>query len=170
LNGFEALTRVISLADELLGLHPSQRPANEGDERLENETAIAACQAILNTGMPIARFRLHVDYLGKGEFTICAITISMLQDQLKNIKLGKNVELQATLWEQTPTGAHMLSGFRGMSRAANYRAWIKQIEEYQNVAPQQVEIPQIPEAALDAGTEEASVEAATGGEEEPGRG
>lgn len=150
MNALEALSRLIAMGDELTGLHPDHRPANA--DNADDLTAIAACQAILNTALPIARFRLHVELFGsKTDFTVSAVTIRALRGTLMNLRNGdKNQEVQATLWEQRQTGAEMLSGFRGFTRAANYKLWLKQIEDYQHATSPTV-IPELPVAQGETG-------------------
>lgn len=166
-HSLEAMTRLIELGNEAINEQGVVILAG-GDAELEDlRTAVAVVQAVLNTALPIARFRLHVESItDRREFTVSSANIYTLLDVLKSMREGfKNTEVICSLWEQTATGADMVSGFRGKTRAQNFRMWLKQIEVIGNAPTQgKGQAPQIPGADV-AGSEEASVETSEGGEE-----
>lgn len=134
----EALTRLIAMGDELLGLHPSQRPANEDKER--EELAITIAQAMLNSMIPVARYRVHVEIdaeqpLRKSaedaravheEFTACATQMHGILGALIGITMTKT-NVRVSLWEQRPTGADMISGYQGPTKCLAYKTWLQEI-------------------------------------------
>lgn len=160
MHSLEAMTRLIEASSS----HAKYLQGSEEGEELE--TAIAVVQAVLNTALPIARFRLHVESItDRREFTVSSANIYTMLDVLKSMREGfKNTEVICSLWEQTATGADMVSGFRGKTRAQNFRMWLKQIEVIGNAPTQgKGQVPEIPAAVV--GGEEDQVKGTTGSEE-----
>lgn len=139
MNAIEALTRLIALAEESLKLNSSL--GDEEPEFSEHEghlaTATAICQAMLNTALPIARFRVFVEIdeiPGKQDslsFTVCALTIDDIKAALYYAGIKTPVTLQATLWEQKAAGVEMLSGYRGTT-GAQFTKWILSLQGFQD--------------------------------------
>lgn len=139
----EVLTRVIAMSDELLSLHPSQRPENADVDKESHPdyVAVAVCQAMLNTAIPVARFRAHVSIegvtgntkLGLSEFTVSAVNIDGIKSGLVGLSM-EGLAVYASLWEQRATGADMLSGYQGNTKTKGFREWLKQIDQFE-VAP-----------------------------------
>lgn len=167
MTSLEAIQSLIAVADVHMSL--SRSMAELGDmspeqrETIENiEVAISTVQAVLNTAMPVARFRCYVSVeVGKkprgpirDDFTICAPTIEGITAGLIGLAQTR-VDVHATLWEQRPLGAEMLSGYQGPSKVSRYRSWVESLialfhEEPNGTSPQQ-DTP-------DAGAAEASSE------------
>lgn len=140
MNGAEALSFLILNADQRIGQDPA--PLTEAENE-QLKLAVAICTAILNTALPVARFRVHVsvdtktwDKKGKpsgsvhDEFTVSGVTIQACRQGIAALK-DEIVECQVTLWEQRATGAEMLSGFQGKTKTIEYRKWLKQIDQFQ---------------------------------------
>lgn len=127
MQAVEAMQRLIAMSDELLGLHPSQRPANENKE--QDEVAIAIIQAMLNTALPVARYRAFVEVdqdqpkrskfqervAVRDEYTVCGVTMASLISGLVGIThVVTNVKV--TVFEQRADGADMISGYQGQTK------------------------------------------------------
>ena len=138
MNGLEAITRLLVLGEENIrakGIDP-QDPSNKEDRDV---VAIAVIQAMLNTAMPIARFRAHVqidDHHDKkmpaGEFTVLGVNITSIRAGLETLMHHK-LNVHVSLWEQRETGADMISGYQGPTKAQNFRVWIRSIESLQTM-------------------------------------
>lgn len=142
MQAVEALTRVIALADFMTAapLEGAERlrPRTESDQE-QDSIALAICQAMLNTAIPVARFRAHVSIeavhsktsrLGLCEFTISAINIDGIKASLITY-MREDLTIHATLWEQRATGADMLSGYQGLTLRQAFREWIREIDQFQ---------------------------------------
>lgn len=82
----------------------------------QRDVALAVVTAMLNTALPVARFRCFVRIeSGKEngrEYTICAVNIEDIVAGLYPLaKLARQVYV--ALWEQRADGADMLEGFQG---------------------------------------------------------
>lgn len=139
----EAMTRLIAVADthmslsrsmaELGQMSPEQRSGIE-----DVEVAISIVQAMLNTALPIARFRAFVQVdVGKppkgplrDEFTVCAPTIEGIIGGLLGLATYR-ADVHVTLWEQRATGADMLSGYQGPSKVDRFKSWVNSLYQHQ---------------------------------------
>lgn len=134
MNSLEAMTRLIQLGVETLSLNHSLTEEGEGKELSEYEaqlqTAVAVCQAILNTAIPIARFRMHIAlHESMPDFTVSSPSTKAFIEILQLIReKRKNQLITASLWEQYATGAEMLHGFEGNTRADGFKHWIQQVK------------------------------------------
>lgn len=137
MRAIEALERLIKMSDDLLGLHPSHRPENEDCE--DDKAAIAICQAMVNTAIPIARFRIHAEVrnpnpkktkTGLCDFTVSGTTIQSVKAGILALK-DEEAQGYVTLWEQHADTAEMLSGYQGTLKSQKFRLWLQQIEYYQ---------------------------------------
>lgn len=139
----EALTRLIKVTD--LAILEAKNQINMEDSILaseveQNEVAVAVGQAMLNTALPVARFRAHVTIdkigpsskLGLGDFTVCGTSISSIKNGLIGLS-HEGVEVHVSLWEQKAAGADMLSGYQGHSKSKNYRLWLAAIDDFEGV-------------------------------------
>lgn len=134
----EALTRLIQVTD--LSIAEAKSQINMEDSIIayeveQNEVAVAIGQAMLNTALPVARFRAHVTIdkigpsskLGLGDFTVCGVSIPSIKNGLIGLS-HEGVEVHVSLWEQKATGADMLSGYQGHSKSRNFRLWLAYID------------------------------------------
>lgn len=138
----EALTRLIALGDaelkQNLTYGTDHQELSPNEEQLS--TALAIGQAMLNTAIPVARFRAHVTIdkigpsskMGLGDFTVCGVSIPCIKNGLIGLSHEAN-EVHVTLWEQKATGADMLSGYQGHSKSKNYRLWLAAIDDFEGV-------------------------------------
>ncbi len=150
MNALEAMTRLIEHGNDTLRLNStfgSDTPElSESEESLNLATSVM--QAVMNTVIPIARFRAHVTIdkpgpstkMVMGDFTLCGPSINCIRNGL--LGLGhEGCEVHVTLWEQKPLGADMLSGYQGHSKSQQFRTWLKQIDHLETA----VAAPAIPE-------------------------
>lgn len=136
MNALEAMTRLIEHAStsakdiDRLREDPNFDVSPETREAVENlATAASVCQAMLNTALPIARFRLHVELKGVGEHIISSASIKPIRYAMSDLTHnGDNLGIRATLWEQKSTGADMLEGFEGNTRTPLFRLWVKNLQ------------------------------------------
>lgn len=133
----EALTRIIAMADAntaarsdvSIPLAPQGEITEVPNDELEQDKlAVSIAQAMLNTAIPVARFRCFVKIesgkMAGREYTICAVNIEDIVASLYGLKIN-NFQVYITLWEQRATGAEMLESFQGRTRATN-----KQFDRY----------------------------------------
>lgn len=139
MQAVEALTRLIKVTD--LAILEAKNQVNMEDSILASEVeqngiAVAVGQAMLNTALPVARFRAHVTIdkigpsskLGLGDFTVCGTSISSIKNGLIGLSY-EGVEVHVSLWEQKAAGADMLSGYQGHSKSRNFRLWLADIDD-----------------------------------------
>lgn len=112
----EAITRLLAIADNR---HDGRSVDPDDENEKLDELAVGIIQAMLNTALPVARFRLFVR-MESGpndgcEFTVCATKIEEIVAAVMPLTL-RPVKVYVSLWEQRPTGADMLAGYQGMSR------------------------------------------------------
>lgn len=138
MRAIEALERGIALSDELLDLHPSQRPENVGEQWENDKVAVSILQAMVNTAIPIARWRIHAELknvhrtskMGECDFTVCGTSIASVKAGIVGL-MREDGEAYVTLWEQTAKGAEMMSGYQGLTSAQNFRNWFRQLDQFQ---------------------------------------
>jgi hypothetical protein len=144
----EALTRVIDIADRR---QARDRATIEGADTSTlnqewlmqfeaNEVAISICQAMLNTAMPIAKYRAFIEIetdqpkrtkyqdsvAAKHEWLIASVNIEGILSGLMSVT-HVNTNVRVSLFEQRATGADMLTAYQGESKSASYRAFLKSL-------------------------------------------
>ncbi len=145
----EAMTTLVKVADdhmaitrnmaELQDMTPEQR---EWSENIE--VAISIVTAMLNTALPVARYRCFVAVdpksskksLIRDEFTICSATMAGIIAGLTSLDQYQT-DVYTTLWEQRAEGAEMLSGYQGPSKVKRYRSWLASLPTLEITAPVQ---------------------------------
>lgn len=145
MQAVEALTRLLAIADIHLKEERYRRAGSEleeggpeMDEMDRREIAVSICHAMLNTAIPVARFRAFVevdDVQPKRskmqeeravlhEFTICAVDMDGIMSGLIGVTaVPTNVRL--TIWEQRADGADMISGYQGQTKTMKYRQFLQ---------------------------------------------
>lgn len=139
MQAVEALQRLIALADQYAPRVASEEATPEVRDGIEqNLIAIAIAQAMLNTALPVARFRAFVEIddkqpkrtayqasvAPKHEFTICAVDMDGILSGLIGVtSVPTNVKV--SLFEQRATGADMLSGYQGQTKTGNYKRFLE---------------------------------------------
>lgn len=123
----EAITRLIALADGMTAPPdgPTRNVLHTEEEQQQNELAINVVQAMLNTALPVARFRCFVK-IDSGseeglEFTVCAVKIEEIACALRPLTKATR-KVYVNLWEQRATGADMLAGYQGWTRNIGRRS------------------------------------------------
>lgn len=175
LTSLEAITVVLNTCDNHIGLMRSVSELNgltpEQVERVENiEIAISTVQAMLNTALPIARFRCFVSVQAgkppkgpiRDDYTVCSASMAGITAGLIGLAHTR-VDVHATVWEQGALGAEMLSGYQGPSKVSRYRSWIESLlhlypEEVNGTTPNT-------ESEADTGAAEAGSQDQAGAEE-----
>lgn len=146
----EAIMHLIAVTDSQLAQakslveNPEYDIANPeeyqaGIEKMEVSVAVAT--AMLNTALPVARFRCFVK-IESGreegrEFTICSPNIEDIVAALYPLStLARKVYV--TLWEQRPTGADMIEAYQGWTRARGEKrmhVFLNQLQKYAVTIP-----------------------------------
>ena len=141
MQAVESITMLIALGDQALKLNSSigTDTPELSDSEQQLSTAVAVAQAMLNTALPVARFRAFVKYeSGKEqgrEFTVCGVNIEDIVVALYPMTQMSR-EVYVTLWEQRSTGADMLKGFQGRTRQTDFkrpkmfRAYLDSLQKY----------------------------------------
>lgn len=135
MQAVEAMTRLIAIADRFKATMGDAQSEEEQHQYEQAEVAAAVAQAMLNTALPVARWRCFVKFESgkeKGrEFTLCAVNIEDIVVALyAHVHIARQVYV--TLWEQRPTGADMVTGYQGNTRdyKKSYRKFIDALREY----------------------------------------
>lgn len=128
----EAITRLIALADNR---HDGRSVDPDNENEKLDELAVTVVQAMLNTALPVARFRCFVK-IDSGseeglEYTICAVKIEEVVCALMPLTRATR-EVYVQLWEQRATGADMLAGYQGWTRLIGRRTGHKALSSYLN--------------------------------------
>lgn len=133
MNAAEAMTRLIASADaHLKTLSP------EHHEVEELKIAAAVCTAMLNTFLPIARFRAAVEVSGDrvrrtpgkakiavtSDYTACSPTMDGIRSSLAALSTI-DTDVRVSIWEQRADGADFLTGYQGQSMTQNYRRFLE---------------------------------------------
>lgn len=146
MQAVEAIQLLILEADKRVAFRKGFDPASveEGGEKHEwlNQTtlAIAVAQAMLNTAIPVARFRAFVEVDDEqpkrtaaerdraifAEFTICGTTINSIRSGLIGLAQVQT-NCRVLVFEQRATGADMVSAFQGTTKTQPYRTWLKSL-------------------------------------------
>lgn len=147
MNGAEALTTLISLADDHLKDlgEPTDAKDQAWQERIQ--TAAAVCNAMLNTMMPIARWRAFVQIdevpskkggsdlkVTREEYTICSVSIAGIKNGLLSLGI-EDLPVNVSLWEQRATGADMVSGYQGKTKSQQYRIFLRSLDHFEKAEP-----------------------------------
>lgn len=120
MQAVEGLTRLIAIADQTYKDLGDPQDEAERKEFENDQVAISIAQAMLNTALPVARFRVFVRIesgreTGR-EFTICAVNIEDIVAALYPLSTMVR-QVYISLWEQRQTGADMLEGFQGWTHS-----------------------------------------------------
>lgn len=141
----EALTRIIEIADKSILAIKAQTPEPELQEHIigESETAVAICQAMLNTALPVTRFRCFVRIesgKAKGrEYTLCGVRIEDIVAALYPLT-SKKTDVYVLLFEQRATGADALDGYQGTTKTftrssqSHFANYLESLRKYAELA------------------------------------
>lgn len=134
----EALERLIAMGNVAIDSHAEPRDEADASFLEDDKIALAICQAMLNTAIPIARWRLHVEIeevdkkskFAVTDFTICSVHTASLQSALVGFWLA-DAKVSITLWEQTANGADMKMGYQGHTKDQKFRRFFDQLKYWQ---------------------------------------
>lgn len=146
MNAPEALTRLIEFA--ALRMRAARELVDNPDfdthdpkwqADIENtEVAISICTAMLNTILPIVRFRCYIENSLRGsppkklEYTVCAVRMEDILSALK--PLGKsNGTIRVSVFEQFPGKAEMISGYGGYAKSPVFTKWLKDLPSLESM-------------------------------------
>jgi len=146
MQALEALTRLLSIADIHLGTERARREeleegGPEMDEMDRKEIAVSICQAMLNTAIPVARYRAFVQVddvqpkrtahqAGRAvehEFTVCSVDMDGIMSGLIGVT-AVPTNVRVTIWEQRADGADMISGYQGQTKTMKYRQFLQALK------------------------------------------
>lgn len=147
MQAVEALTRLIKMADETMEstcIDPES--LDQDDPSLQrfqqDKVAIAIIQSMLNTALPVARFRCFVRIesgKAKGrEYTLCATRIEDIVAALHPLSRTR-CDVYVLLFEQRATGANALDGYqgsttKGLKPSATFVGYLESLRKYAELA------------------------------------
>lgn len=131
MQAVEALTILIRAGDEKAAAlrNAEQDPVISEEQSEELSIATAICQAMLNTALPVAKYRAFIEVEDEQpkrskfqqsiavshEFTVCSVNMAGIISGLKGVtQVPTNVKV--TVWEQRANGADMISGYQGQTK------------------------------------------------------
>ena len=134
----EAIQCLIHDSDQLRA--QTERTEQNDDWFHRSELSVAVAQAMLNSMIPVARFRAFVEvdpiqpkrtaHQDKTaicyEFTICGINIEAIRGGLLGL-LNAPTNCRVLVFEQRATGADVVSGFQGETKTQKYRNFLHEL-------------------------------------------
>lgn len=142
----EAITVLMGIADQR---HQSVKAGVTilDQPELENEQlALAIADAMLNTMLPVGRFRAFVEIATDfkadkkhpvanvtDEFTISSVTMSGIRSGIAGVAIN-DMDVRIVIYEQTVDGAEMVSGFQGFTKSQKFRSWLRSLDQIAEVA------------------------------------
>lgn len=146
MQSLEAIQRLMKVArdyvDGWIETHLVNSPEAPMDESVADlDVAAKVVEIMLNTALPIARFRLYVELdevvvpkkqkqLSSNhhhEFTTCSVTIDGIKSSITFLS-RESTNCRLILWEQATTVARMVTGFQGDSKSKEFRLWLKSLD------------------------------------------
>jgi hypothetical protein len=136
----EALQLMILEMDKSIAAANESEVPVDTDELERKNLAIGVSQAMLNSMIPVARFRAFVEVdeeqpkRTKGEqaraihdeFTVCAVyAMGIVSGLIGLSQVPTNVRV--LVFEQRATGADVVSGFQGTTKSQKWRIWLKEL-------------------------------------------
>lgn len=120
---------------------------DEAKSQLERvELATAICTAMMNTALPVARYRAFVE-LDKEqpkrtkqenlkapmeEFTVCGTTMASIISGIRGLAdIPTNVRVM--IFEQKATNAEVITAYQGNTKTGQYRLFLKQLPALEEV-------------------------------------
>lgn len=158
MQAVEALTILIRTGDEVASnrryaaeLPEADFPTSADRDAQRNEAeqislASTICQAMLNTALPVARFRAFIEVDNEQpkrskfqesvavhqEFTVCSVDMSGIISGLWGVThIPTNVKI--TVWEQRADGADMISGYQGQTKTMKYRQFLRGLKALETI-------------------------------------
>lgn len=140
MQAVEAMTRLLAIADRFEGTMADAQSEAEVEQYEQGKIAVAIVQAMLNTALPVAQYRMFVEIdevqpkrkayhntiAAYKEHTICSPSMDGIISGLTGFS-WVNHKVRMSLFEQKATGADMLFGFDGTTGSQQYRDFIKQL-------------------------------------------
>lgn len=143
MQAVEAMTILIALGDSALRLNSTHgdKTPKYSDAEKQLQLAVSVAQAMLNTALPVARFRVFVK-IESGqeegrEYTICSDKIEDVVAALAPLS-AMSRKVYITLWEQRATGADMIEAFQSWTKTAAHKkmkVWLNTLRKYAVTIP-----------------------------------
>lgn len=142
MQALEAMQRLVNIAQRFMSTMADAQSEEEQAQYEEAQPALDQITMMLETALPVARWRCHVevDAVGKtrgkihDEFTICAPSIHGILGGLMGLAAART-DVRITLWEQRVERADMLSGYQGPSKVSRYKTWLQSLLIYDAPTP-----------------------------------
>lgn len=135
----EALTRMISHGEDTLKMNGTYGKENPelSDHEKELSLAVDVCRAMLLHVLPAARFHCFVEVQSgmavNEAFTVSGLTIECLLHTLNLLK-RERLPVRIILFELSPQGTSMVSGYQGTTKDPGFRLWLSGLPEL-NILP-----------------------------------
>lgn len=139
----EALQLLVTHMDKVWTQSDYRLNVND-EEKEQIQLATAICAAMLNTALPVAKYRAFVEIdkssrrtsSPKGtvdmEYTVCAVNAKGVKSGLSS--LGHlDLDVRVLVFEQRTTGADVVSGFQGNTKSQKYRSWYRTLEAIEDI-------------------------------------
>lgn len=134
MRALEALTRVIAHAEAELNLNSTRGTdaVDQSESEKELEEAVELCKAILETALPLARYRVHVEFRptfgdkGPYEYTLCAVRLNDVVKALSNLRMA---EIRVNVWEHKTSSASLIFGFQGMVGSKPFKLFLSHLTD-----------------------------------------
>lgn len=146
MQAVEALSLLIQVGDQRASDLRNLAPHLDSDDEIQRTTeqseelslASAICQAMLNTALPVAKYRAFVEVEAKHpkrsayqesvavrhEFTVCGVNMAAILSGLIGIT-SVPTSVKVTVWEQRANGADMISGYQGATKTGQYKQFLQ---------------------------------------------
>lgn len=141
----EAITRLMVMSQQAVSDAEACIDIEDGSAEAEelrlDQLALAVADAMLNSMLPVARFRAFVEVLDlsnkkhpvgnvTAEYTVCAVSMEGIKSGLSGVSIN-DMQIRAMVFEQTSTGAHPVpgGGFQGFTKSSQYRLWYRSLSE-----------------------------------------
>lgn len=136
----EAITRLIAIADQQNADLGPALDEQEASAREQDQLAVTIAQAMLNSMIPVARFRVFIRIesgtFDGAEYTVCCTDIVSVRAAVHALRSpARKIYIQ--LWEQRATGADMLLGFQGstasfMKGKRSLDHWLDSLSQFEH--------------------------------------
>lgn len=143
MNAPEALQLLINHMDRMW-IHSDYQITLNDEEKEQIKLATAICVAMLNTALPIAKYRAFVEIINDdgamktskahpqgyidAEFTVCATSGAGIRSGLAGV--GRDdLNVRVLVFEQKEGTADVVSGYHGFTKSQKYRLWYKSLND-----------------------------------------
>jgi hypothetical protein len=138
MNAPEALQLLIHHMDRMW-IHSDYRVSLSEEEQEQIKLATAICVAMLNTALPVSKYRAYVEVIGQhgakkpitqgkveAEYTACAVNMAGIRSGLVGL-LREDLEVRVLVFEQKAGSADVVTGYHGFTKNQKFRLWFKEL-------------------------------------------